>query len=60
MEDLKEIIIVLSAFFILTTFTIGAISTRQNTEGCEYNSIASVITIPHVIGCELFKQRWKK
>jgi len=36
------------------------IITGANSSKCKYESIASRINIPYVVGCELFEPRFKK
>lgn len=55
-DSLMEVSILL-IFFAFALFGAGAIDGKGN--GCKYSTIASRISIPYVIGCELFKERWK-
>lgn len=57
-DELKIII-----FFVFgISFAVGALisSGVDSAASCEYRSIGSRINIPYIIGCELFRERWKK
>lgn len=63
--SIKEIVIIIATFYFFIGLMCGLINSsnydyyEQKVVGCEYKSIASLISSGYIIGCELGRPRFK-
>lgn len=62
-ENTKNILLAAIGLYFGGMFAFGCVialcERAIGKSGREYKSIASVVNVPYVIGCELFRARWR-